>query len=790
MSSITRATQQQQSSETTTKKKFGKNLNKLTKPPAPPIPSGAKATASSRNGLLLLSTKRASAGGSAAHSSGGILSNKPSQTASKPLPSLGLQYESNTSVNDALLGAVVGASRAESQQQPDAWGVADKKGQAEEVNLRPEDENFAQEVQSSHSPPPQNTGQERHDADNLSHEVPNSNWDEYGGRQLPGEKQDSDTDAQGFYMSQLARDRAEKRRIEEDTRQNEQKERAAQRLRELEQKMAPEISQNDASSQPEVDVRGHPADSKFVLEKLSRLQSMAEEHSTQLSSTPPTDRSGQRTLYDPNRTYTSLVGGGADKDSRSGPPGQQRNGRAASGSYSPEPPFNDSRDPYSRQPMIHLSSYEDRDRGERGTGTGPRMLFDPKSGSMVAVPSREDAAANARGRKDRGKKGKNARDKEAKTDSRLDPSDSSKGKKGKQRRDDISQPRGKDSSSPAKVIAKKGTVNSERKLPRTCGVLYAKDNKSNYFCVDGCDGDLGYGAHSVPGGRTRNPDSYAKFVDSQEQLQHDINMFDNHHLETSYDGDAPAVTLETGFTVPEPKEVKLAWVKPNEKIELVTGIDDSPTLQATAREWAPSQAVLAAAVAATGKERVALPTTSVDSVDEDDEDDDDDAPVSTWSSFNGAIISYLSHGYFLQFGLGFDPTLNMDSVMQSPSAEPTAGLDAVDLTALSLEPAMEGTAKNSHIFAFESGATWGSSNASGVHGATWGSNNANGGGSNAWGMSPSGNAFSNDNQNNSVMASTFLSLSSTNTWGGVPGLGGTTLNGSTLNREHNRSTGD
>jgi hypothetical protein len=38
-------------------------------------------------------------------------------------------------------------------------------------------------------------------------------------------------------------------------------------------------------------------------------------------------------------------------------------------------------------PVIHLTSYEDRDRGEsRKLGnTAPRMLYDPKSGSMVAV---------------------------------------------------------------------------------------------------------------------------------------------------------------------------------------------------------------------------------------------------------------------------------------------------------------------------------------------------------------------------------------------------------------------
>ena len=36
--------------------------------------------------------------------------------------------------------------------------------------------------------------------------------------------------------------------------------------------------------------------------------------------------------------------------------------------------------------------------------------------------------------------------------------------------------------------------------------------------ADGCEGDLGYGAHSVPGGRVKNPEAYAKFSQQQQQL--------------------------------------------------------------------------------------------------------------------------------------------------------------------------------------------------------------------------------------------------------------------------------
>lgn len=765
MSSATRSSTQQQSSETTTKKKFGKNLNKLTKPPAPPISSGPKANASSRNGLLLLSTKRPSSGVNTASSTGGILSNKSSQVASKPLPSLGLQYESSTSTHDALLGAVVGASRAEAQQQPDAWGVADKKGSVGEPNSRTEENPAPQAAPSSKNPSEEFNAPEKNEAETHSGEAPISNWDEYGGREVSREKYENEPDVQGTYMSQLARERAEKHRVEEETRQSAQKERATQRLRELEQKM---ITGNESPSEGAV--------SQSEVERLERSQSISEEYPPNHSGTSSTERTSQRTLYDPNRTYSSLVGGGAkdEKELRSGLPdasAQLRNGRTAQGGYAQDPQqFSDSRDPkYNRQPIIHLSSYEDRDRGERGTSAGPRMLYDPKSGSMVAVPSREDTAASGRGRKDRGKKGKNVRDKEGKVDLKPDTSnDSSKGgRKGKQRREEIVNQR-KESGSQVKIDSKKGRILSDRKLPRTCGVLYAKDNKGNYFCADGCDGDLGYGAHSVPGGHTRNPDAYAKFRESREQAQGKESDTLDSRLENSINSGAlqgestPGVTLHTGFGVPESNEVKHDWIKPNEKIELITGIADSPTLQATAKAWAPSRTALAAAVAAAGK---AVKPSSTDKVDEQVEDD-----VSP-------------------FGLGFDPTLNMNSVMHSPSAEPESRFDTVNLATLSLEPALQGTANSANIFAFESGATWGSNNTTGGNGATWGSTHVTA--SNDWGMPSSGVAFSNDDPNSSVMANAFLSLPSTNTWGAVPGLGGgASLGGSSLNGEQTRSTGD
>ena len=116
----------------------------------------------------------------------------------------------------------------------------------------------------------------------------------------------------------------------------------------------------------------------------------------------------------------------------------------------------------------------------------------------------------------------------------------------------------------------------------------------------------------------------------------------------------------------------------------------------------------------------------------------------------------------------------MDSVIQSPSAESASGLEHVDLAALSLEPALQGPANSNHIFAFGTGSTWGSSGTSGH---------------NDWGAPSSGHAFASGDPNK-PMATTFLSLSSSSTWGGVPGLGGSSLGGAPLNGDHTRSTGD
>ena len=99
--------------------------------------------------------------------------------------------------------------------------------------------------------------------------------------------------------------------------------------------------------------------------------------------------------------------------------------------------------------------------------------------------------------------------------------------------------------------------------------------------------------------------------------------------------------------------------------------------------------------------------------------------------------------------------------MQSPTLEPSDGIGAVDLTTLSLEPALQSTGKASHnIFAFESGSTWGNSNATAAT-------------ANDWGMPPGTNFGStSESHNSNAIPASFLSLSTGSTWGGFEASGG------------------
>ena len=710
------------------KKKFGKNLNKLVKPAAPPITSHDRSTGSSRNGLLLLSTKSGKSANNA-NTAGGLLSKNNSVT-SAASTTLGNSTLSGTSVSNliAAKSSLVAAGNALHQSAaPDAWGVAQQQQQQQQQQ---------QEAPFNHEMP---SSEQVETSPLITHETnepvakeiqPETDravapsWDEYGGRGGNSSNSSdrlvnvSTVDDQGEVMSRLARERAQTRRAEEEARLAEQRERAALRLRELDEKLP---SQNQAHSLPNT-----PKRKQWGIE-----------------GTMTAPRNGSRQLWDPDQQTSKENHRGvtqSDHSSSSSPVIAPMLLQDNGSSYN-QLAYNG--------PVIHLASYEDRDRGESKAATGPRMLYDPKSGSMVAVNAqRSEDAGPSNPRKKPNKKSINRAGKERDTRSssehsgnaRDSPPDTGKlSRRQKQKSDgslgvserlnsagDSSHYKNAttNTNSAASSLTKKKPINPTRRLPRTCGVLYARDDNGNCYCADECDGDLGYGAHSVPGGRTRNPEAFADFVKQQQVLRSreekqsddgaigglkNYDGYDNSYEEYNdhYGSEAGGnVTLYTGLNLdeelihPEPVE----YVRADDKLELVTGVDDSPTLKPTAKEWAPSQAALAAAAAAAAAAKSGQTEKVVDTSGDIDEDDVDDGPL----------------------GLGFDPTMDMDFVMQSPSHEDDHDdhLQSVAISALALEPPVFSTATATsngprHIFAFGSSGTWGMDQVSGTGGTDW-----------------------------------------------------------------------
>jgi hypothetical protein len=125
---------------------------------------------------------------------------------------------------------------------------------------------------------------------------------------------------------------------------------------------------------------------------------------------------------------------------------------------------------------------------------------------------------------------------------------------------------------------------------------------------------------------------YSNYVDSQkEPKQENMVNYDSMNHERSLNSNVMEhendVTLQTGFRISSKvKEPKHDWIKSTDKIELITGVEDSPTLQATAREFAPTHRAIA--LAEREKNTLSSEGNSDNHDDAEEEDDDDDAPVS------------------------------------------------------------------------------------------------------------------------------------------------------------------
>jgi len=750
------------------KKKFGKNLNKFVKQPsAPPIATGSSSRSStSRTGLLLLSTKKSSSG----------LLGKPTAAAAQ---------RTVTSQQDVLLNALHAEATeggGKTKETPQAWGIAESKGTETQVKRQPTNltpltplrdpklgnlswrshgstvsKTFTLEQKSSidngltpltpngtatktqrlvnngeaeiatraHRP---NSNEISTEAKMDEHSAENDNTENCSSSKASNDSKESQVE----FMARLARKRAEKRRKEEESRLLEQKERAAARLLALEEKLGPKVS-TEINALPIV--RSGPS-SSVKLEPLARNQPSA--NGGKGNSTRLRDQIQKpRTLYDPTRPYSSLVGGNAPSSPKTSVSANGRNHETPKKSEVIDT-RNEAGSPSVSK--IQLSSYDDQDRGGRSTTSGPRMLFDPKSGSMVAVPKREEngIASNNKNRRERGKdKVRNGRDtkrNESSTGnvSRLDGSRplsrKERKREAKERKNsmDISGSRSPShldnaNSREGKSFSNRKSNSKQEKLPRTRGVLYKRDENGTLLSADGCDGDVGYGSHSVPGGRIRNVKAYTSYHKNAVELPNSLHTYHQHHVAdpSSFHVDHenymtnPQYGLTRDHFMRSPKKVtegiiqtlpEPVTVKPNEKIEIRIGLEDSPTLQATAAVWAPSEAALALAAA---KKNIVPAIVKEAPLDEEENDDISESEVHAKNAM--ALIDNDGEEYqspSVGLGLGFDPTKSMDFVMMSPAKVDTSAVNETEVSSLPLNTSrpLSNPFASSHILGSP---TWG-----------------------------------------------------------------------------------
>ena len=684
-------------------KKFGKNLNKLTKAPAaPPVPvisaggggaSGSfRGSSSNRNGLLLLSTKSKSSGGIGGGSGGLLASSSTPKTAHDALllsagagqeggdPSkrhaahawgIGEKKEkepvSFIETKSAEKSAVVGGNEKSEpvadqsnvsthHQRPladrsDVNHVAEK---LEAVDLKRSDSPKKVDVDKSTRNDETLVDEPSSDASQptetitifqptVKTDIESKKTDE----ELP--KVEKVKDYQVEYMSKLAKERAEKLRLEEEARMAAQKERAGMRLRELEEKRLEERKKNlQIKSQERKELAG--PSNQVILEPLGKLKKDAPDSSSHgpMLNAQLAEKKNARTLYDPDRPFSSLVGGkavasvssSAIKDERpleitkkplvnepSPTPLVKHGEQASIDSKKNEPP----------PPAVHmvqLSNLDELDRGGRGEGQGgPRMLFDPSSGSMVAVKSREDPKSTKKPKQKVPQKAPAKSSEEVgKVISRrasdgvgVEASLRSKQGKGSSRKDEPlpSQQKLK------KSVLDKVQPNRRKRIPRTCGVLYKLDKSGNYLNADGCNPDNGYGAHLVPGGRVKNPGAHAKLLKQREEKKAEsqpsasINATEGF----SFRNDPGFIRHQTDFEAQQQRILEDAWASLIE--------NDEP----------------------------------VEEEADDDEEFEDDVPASNSGECEYSAALAISPS---MIGLNFDTIDNMDSVMLPPAIKSSA----------------------------------------------------------------------------------------------------------------------
>lgn len=407
-------------------------------------------------------------------------------------------------------------------------------------------------------------------------------------RQTPPEQKKVEIvkDDQVEYMSKLAKERAEKLRSEEEARMAAQKERAAVRLRDLEEKRLEEKKKQQQIKSLARKELSRPSN-QVILEPLGKARKdTLDPFSPNIrSKTLNTEkRNGGRTLYDPDRPFSSLVGGkkiiaasvkkeerprgNTQKNPVHGPPVPHVK-QSLGQSYAD----NKKEDPAPPVHMVKLSNLGELDRGGRGEGHGgPRMLFDPNSGSMVAVQKRREEPKSTKKTKPKGpQKSPSKRPEEASkastlrstigTDANETGSDVKllRGKQGKGSRKDEPLPLQQRNK---KALENKGRQSPRKRLPRTCGVLYKMDKSGNFVNVDGCEPDKGYGSHHTPGGRVKNPGAQAKLSKQKEEKTVTSAPASSKATATegfSYRNDPGFLEHQTNFESQQQKILEDAW---------------------------------------------------------------------------------------------------------------------------------------------------------------------------------------------------------------------------------------
>ena len=448
------------------------------------------------------------------------------------------------------------------------------------------------------------------------------------------------------YMRQLAKSRAERKRMEEESRILEQKERATARLMALERNIRHGTTTSTTTS---ITKEEEEDDSDMVSSHVQHT-------------------------FSPNATTTTTT----------------------SNSIS--------------QPLNIPNYYENR---KSSTSTGPRMLFDPKSGSMVAAPTSNisstfssTAMKSLKQSKPRNKK--NHIDVVDRKVNSVGTITSSFEKRRNHHGTTDKQHRGMTNS--------RGT--KERNIPRTCGVLYTRDENGSYLSADGCDGDQGYGYHLFPGGRIRNAKAYEEYEKEQETFMHNENitngskrLFQMHpHSDGRHIRPSMSTPLNRSHFMRKPQsksvgvsdDTAVSSFKGDEKLDLLTGLDESPKLQATAAVWAPSQAVLDITAA-----KMKMQQPSQESIHhKDDISETRRHGMNAMAIMDNVMIPkaegeeedgskhHFGDSPSIGLGLGFDPTKNMDSVIMSPTMD---GINSNDLNISNLELSPEKSSSNAMV---------------------------------------------------------------------------------------------